>query len=363
MVLHKKLKYKLISENWLMSVSVSNFFLVLIVLTPSPSTNCPAECVCTKTDVDCASRNISELTNSTFVNDLGVKKINLSCNHLQILPQRIFWKLKHLKELNLSRNHLASLYQGTFNNSNRLNVIDLGYNKLQSIEPTLFSSTTSLKIIMLQGNLLELLNITVFRGLKSLGTLDISGNQIANLQDYLFSDLKKLMNLQVDTNNLTVLSSAVFRKLIKLEKRQQTFIPLIEMKCNTSAAMRHCTGYGSKEHASNASNKCSNGILRDNSKDKSEGERVLDQLPCQQRKNAWNKCVKASNRKSAAYENCARVSGSVKKETRIKGPALVISSDQYEEVKDKLCPIQDYVSSPNGFDDSNSNNVYLKSNV
>ena len=27
-------------------------------------------------------------------------------------------------------------------------------------------------------------------------------------------------------------------------RRQQTFIPLIEPKCNTSAAMRHCTGYG-----------------------------------------------------------------------------------------------------------------------
>lgn len=76
---------------------------------------------------------LTDLTTALRWGDFrGLLRLDLSGNHLALLPPGIFSDLLSLQQLFLSNNSLVAVYSGTFSGMNNLEVLDLSHNAFRT---------------------------------------------------------------------------------------------------------------------------------------------------------------------------------------------------------------------------------------
>ncbi|KAF7711843.1 type III endosome membrane protein TEMP [Silurus meridionalis] len=109
-----------------------------------------------KATLDCSRRNLTSVPQQIWPN---VTELDLSENHLKILPTKALKKLRHfdhLIKLNLSGNYLPLLAKQHFHHVPSLKILDLTGCKLAAVEPGALLSLPRLQKLFLDNNDLQI---------------------------------------------------------------------------------------------------------------------------------------------------------------------------------------------------------------
>ncbi|VDP31293.1 unnamed protein product [Soboliphyme baturini] len=135
---------------------------------------CPLDCICDGTTVDCSNRGLSQIptqlpmfTTTLYLNDNKI---------VEIKNMGLFEKLLNLKSLNLNNNYITR------------------------IESEAFHGAENMKELKLRNNLLTEINEKMLHGLSHLENLSLSNNEIKCIMDGTFDHLKYLKQLELDGN-------------------------------------------------------------------------------------------------------------------------------------------------------------------
>src|SRR5579872_6663906 len=105
-----------------------------------------------------------------------------------------------IKRLILSFNYLDQLPDNAFNKLTALEVLDLQYNNIDTLPSTIFSKLTNLKELHLAGNRITQLPVTLFADNRQLKTLSLDENFLKKLPAGLFNNLRQLETLSLNNN-------------------------------------------------------------------------------------------------------------------------------------------------------------------
>ncbi|CAJ1403558.1 unnamed protein product [Effrenium voratum] len=83
---------------------------------------------------------------------LSLRKLLLSGNRLEVLPQGAFSDLQSLEVLSLRQNRIKEIQAGAFDGLWRMELLDLSHNQLRAAAPELFTDLQNLKILNLLQN-------------------------------------------------------------------------------------------------------------------------------------------------------------------------------------------------------------------
>ncbi|XP_067366995.1 trophoblast glycoprotein-like [Channa argus] len=90
-------------------------------------------------NLSCSLYNFTALTDLTTAlrwgGLRGLLRLDLSGNHLTLLPPGMFSHLPNLQQLFLTNNSLVAIYSGTFSGMNHLQVLDLTHNAFRTFRP------------------------------------------------------------------------------------------------------------------------------------------------------------------------------------------------------------------------------------
>lgn len=190
-----------------------------------------------------------EITEQTFENATGLKKLNLHKNHVKTLNVNMFKNMRKIEVFDASNNLIVRLDPKLFKGLTHLNRIDLSYNNIITIEKGTFDNLNLIKLILNYNNLTDFdfrsLNVSVIELFwNNLGditsennlindletqVLSIGYNQIPKLNSKFMKKFKKLENLSAQTNLIKYLESDTFKgmknlKEIYLKENQITII-------------------------------------------------------------------------------------------------------------------------------------------
>lgn len=148
----------------------------------------------------------------------NLRVLDLSNNSIEMLPQKVFFRLIQLEELYLQDNLLVMIADHAFDNLSSLSMLNLAHNKLVYLPPELFTNARDLKEIHLQNNSLNTLAPGLFHDLAKLLVLDLSENELTEewINSDTFTGLIGLFMLNLAGNNITKLDSFMFRDLYQL---------------------------------------------------------------------------------------------------------------------------------------------------
>ena len=119
--------------------------------------------------------------------------------------------------VDLSHNHITMLPSGVFRGLDQCIELDLAYNLISTIEENAFIGLNNLETLQLAFNRLTLIKASMFRGLSHLQTLLLYNNRISRLEDEAFKELTHLEYLALSGNSLT-LGPKSFKGLSKLKR-------------------------------------------------------------------------------------------------------------------------------------------------
>ena len=174
---------------------------------------CPDNCKCLRSSLDCSEANITLLPNS-----IGLQVIIASYNQIDI-TSRMFLIYHALVELYLDHNNISQLphgKEGVFQKSNLLSIIDLSWNNIAFLGEDSFKGLDSLWRLVLTGNNLFLIGNRGFHGLSALMLLDISNLSVEKISVSAFLNLQ-IKHLDVSNNAIQVLHGKMFETLSSLE--------------------------------------------------------------------------------------------------------------------------------------------------
>lgn len=108
-------------------------------------------------NISCSLYNFTALTDLTTAlrwgGLSGLLRLDLSGNHLALLPPGMFSHLPNLRQLFLTNNSLVAVYSGTFSGLNHLEVLDLTNNAFRTFRPDALQELDKLgNIRVLLGN-------------------------------------------------------------------------------------------------------------------------------------------------------------------------------------------------------------------
>lgn len=157
-----------------------------------------------------ARNNIYPIVNNyTFNQTLGLQKINLDYNQIEIVTQKAFANAGNVTDINLSYNKIHMLIEGTFECSG-LKVLWLTNNRLKALADNTFKGAFLLEDLALFDNKIEKVSKEAFHGLNSLRKLQLDNNKIDFLEEGTFRHNPNLKTLSLNSNFMQILSKNIF---------------------------------------------------------------------------------------------------------------------------------------------------------
>lgn len=182
-----------------------------------------------------------------FLSSLRV--LNLSNNHLEMLPETLFSNSKEIREIYLQNNGLYQLPKRLFNRLEQLVILNLSNNKISQIDDDPFVGLIRLVVLDLSRNALTHIKSKFFKDLLVLQILDLHNNSIGFIEDNAFLPLYNLHTLNLAENRLHQVSASLFNGLFVLSKLilSNNFI----VNVNTQA-FKNCSALKELDLSSNA---------------------------------------------------------------------------------------------------------------
>lgn len=125
--------------------------------------------------------------------------LNLKGNRLHSLTETTFVQNIYLEKLDLSENSMRYLHSQVFRSLSQLTELNLSYNELARLDPNLFQTNTRLLRLNLTRNAFE--NLGVIRS-NSLQYIDLSWCEILHLDSQFFNHLPNIIRINLSNNLL-----------------------------------------------------------------------------------------------------------------------------------------------------------------
>lgn len=138
--------------------------------------DCPKNCVCEGTIVDCSRRRLKEIPN-----DIPMFTTELRLNDNMIMKVRndgLFKRLPNINKLDLRNNEISDIEDGAFHGATSLTDLLLTDNKLKQLRPKMFSGLTNIKTLSLYDNRIRCIMPGSFDRMRSLSTLNLLANPL-----------------------------------------------------------------------------------------------------------------------------------------------------------------------------------------
>ncbi|XP_028255303.1 slit homolog 1 protein isoform X1 [Parambassis ranga] len=159
------------------------------------------------------NNNISVVEDSSFSQLEFLQKLDLSWNRISVLTEGFSIGLAFLRELQLAHNYLSSLDSRSFLHLDGLQRLNLTSNRIQTIHVRSFSSMSTLRQLHLEDNQLTSLKSGIFSMLRSLEVLNLAGNLISGTDNGVFKPLTSMTLLNMADNQLSVVN---FKTLLNI---------------------------------------------------------------------------------------------------------------------------------------------------
>lgn len=135
---------------------------------------CPAQCHCDRTTVDCSGRGLKEIPRDI---PLYTTELLLNDNELvRIKSDGLFGRLPNLVKLDVRRNSIARIEQNAFEGASKIAELLLSENRISEIHNKMFLGLHNLKTLSLYDNLISCVMPGSFDYLMSLSNLNLASN-------------------------------------------------------------------------------------------------------------------------------------------------------------------------------------------
>lgn len=162
---------------------------------------CPTQCTCEGSVVNCAGRQLTEIPSNL---PLYTTILKLSDNRIRRLPANgLFKRQKHLVSLDLKRNQIDVIEDSAFVGANALNELLLSENRIRKLTSRTFVGLRNLETLTLRSNKLTCIVNDTFGEMENLRLLSLYENDIRCLQPNAFNGLKSLLTLNLVNNPLS----------------------------------------------------------------------------------------------------------------------------------------------------------------
>uniref|UniRef100_A0AC35U6H7 EGF-like domain-containing protein n=1 Tax=Rhabditophanes sp. KR3021 TaxID=114890 RepID=A0AC35U6H7_9BILA len=158
---------------------------------------CPLECFCEGTVVDCSDRGLNVIPENipTFVTVL-----DLSNNNLKNIEAVKVTKLIRLVKLDISKNHLSGMEEGVLDLP-FLTDVNMNGNHLSHFNAAIFGNrATRIQTLLLNDNMLQCISFGTFSKLTNIKHLSLANNKISTIMENAFSSLNNLKHLDLNNN-------------------------------------------------------------------------------------------------------------------------------------------------------------------
>jgi len=160
--------------------------------------DCPEECECEGTVVDCTARKLTMIPEKL---PSYATEIKLGDNEIEkVEAVGAFEKLSMLKKLDLRNNRINEVGDKAFEGAVNLEDLTLTENKISTLNDGMFHGLRNLKTLMLRTNKIGCISNKTFVELENLRLVSLYDNQIRCIQPGSFDRLKYLSNLNLLTN-------------------------------------------------------------------------------------------------------------------------------------------------------------------
>lgn len=159
-------------------------------------------------------RNFEGLSLGTKVSK--IKKIDLSQNQIDSIPENLFYGLKQLTSLYMKNNNIKNWMRGTFNRTPNLLVLDLSFNKISKIDQGMFEGLSMLTYLNLKNNQLMYLETEVLEDLPMLTGLNLGTCGIRYAQKDAFANTPDLSHILLSQNKLKLIPNLSDLKSLEL---------------------------------------------------------------------------------------------------------------------------------------------------
>lgn len=133
----------------------------------------------------------------TFAYQKKLQELHLNDNKIGQINNRTFIGLQSLTVLNLRGNLLDELEQGIFSSLNKLEELNLGQNRISKIDSNAFNGLFNLRVLYLDDNTLTIVPTQTFQSMPLIAELYLGINSFTTIQRGAFSDLKGLTRLDL----------------------------------------------------------------------------------------------------------------------------------------------------------------------
>ncbi|KAM4818090.1 toll-like receptor 13 [Thomomys bottae] len=163
---------------------------------------------CTQYEFDfhhvfCIGKNITNLTDAISDIPASTTHLNLTQNHIQLLPPHSFTNVSALVDLRLEWNSIWQISQDAFKGLENLTILNLIENKIQSVNAS-FEGLSNLETLLLNHNQITHIDKRAFVPLVKLKYLNLSRNYISNFSNVLeaIHHLARLEYLDLTNNSI-----------------------------------------------------------------------------------------------------------------------------------------------------------------
>ncbi|KAF4519554.1 hypothetical protein B566_EDAN004758 [Ephemera danica] len=183
--------------------------------------DCPRNCSCLQTLLDCAKQKISNVPQNL---PHWVEDLNLNHNQLLNFHRGSLDNLTKLKQLllnrnqDLNRNKLTVIEGLSFNGLESLNTLKLKYNSITVLEDAAFYELKNMANLHLDYNNISVVTKSWLYGLSSLHNLSLSFNNVELIKPSGWEFCPKLIELDLSNNKLQSIEKGTFEHLKQLKR-------------------------------------------------------------------------------------------------------------------------------------------------